>query len=414
VLLACLACAAAGLGGLNLWAWYSYRAAEQALGDERPDEARRHVGRCLWVWRWRPGAHLLAARVARAQEDYGEAESHLDECQQLQGEASEAVQLEWLLLRAQGGEVDEVAAGLWYAVEQGHPERAMILSVLARAYMRNANFDAALRCLDRWLQEQSDSAQALDWRGWVMEQTQNETEARRAYEQALDLQPQRHAVRRRLALMLLGQNRVPEARAQLEALRARQAEQADDQFAWARLYLLEGDLERAEEGLTEFLARHPDNPDALVSRGKLALMRSRAVEAETYLRRAEKFAPADQAVLGGLERALRQQPARQREADDYLKRCLKAQANQKRLTLLLGQMAGRLARQPRAAAEAGRLLLELGLTQPARYWLDVALKADDRLPEAHLGLAEYYRRVGNTALAERHRRLAGQAAPPVP
>jgi predicted Zn-dependent protease len=401
-----LCCSAAGLAGLRLWAGGEYRAAEQAFRAEHKEEARRHIRRCLWAWPRRPAAHLLAARIARSAEDYARAEAHLRECQRLQGGASDATQLEWLLLRAQGGEADEVAPGLWYAVEQGHPERTMILAVLARAYMRTASFDAALRCLDRWLLEEPESARALDWRGWVMEKKQNEDEARRSYEQALDLEPGRHAVRRRLAQMLLGQNQAPDARAHLETLRAKGAEEPDDQLDWARLHLLEGDLDQARDELEEFLARHPDNPDALLSRGKLALTRSRPAEAEVYLRRAEKRAPADPGMLVLLERCLRQQPGRQREADRYLKRYQRAQADHKRLTRLLNQKGDQLLRDPRAAAEAGRLLLELGLTQPARYWLEAALKRDDKLPEVHQGLADYYRRLGNDLEAEHHRRLA--------
>jgi tetratricopeptide (TPR) repeat protein len=402
--------AAAGLAGTKLYADARLRAARQAWEEERHAAAGAHVEACLRVWPRSSEAHLLAARIARGAGDYPEAERHLNECRRLLGTSSEAVQLEWLLLRVQGGEADELAAGLWRTVEQDHPDSDLILEALARTYMRDLRLGPALACLDRWLKRSPGTARALDWRGWVLEKMQNEEEARRAYEQALALQPGRHAVRRRLVQMLLGLNRTGEARAHLDYLRGHRGEHEDDQLDWARLHVLEGNLGQARQELEAFLRRHPDDPAALAQRGKLALARSRPAEAERYLRQAEKLAPAEADVLYQLERCLRQQPGRQSDADGYLRRYQRARANHKRLAQLLSEKGERLIREPRAAAEVGRLLLELGLDRPARYWLEAALKKDEHLPEAHQALAEYHRRAGNAREAEHHHRLARQAA----
>src|SRR5262245_526670 len=97
--------AAGGGYGYALRQWH---AAERALKEGRDAEARGHLRLCLRVWPRSVPVHLLAARAARLSGEFTEAEDHLNTCKRLQkGEASEATQLEFLLMRAQTGEVDD-------------------------------------------------------------------------------------------------------------------------------------------------------------------------------------------------------------------------------------------------------------------------------------------------------------------
>jgi hypothetical protein len=61
----------------------------------------------------------------------------------LHGGATEAVQFEFLLLRVQTGEVDEVAPTLIDSVEKGHAESPLILETLSRAYILRLRYKAA-------------------------------------------------------------------------------------------------------------------------------------------------------------------------------------------------------------------------------------------------------------------------------
>src|SRR5690349_19193766 len=80
---------AAGVGGVNLWAWHHYRAAEEALRVDEMDSAQEHITVCLRIWRWSSTAQFLAARIERVSGRYPEAEAHLMECVRLQHGASE-------------------------------------------------------------------------------------------------------------------------------------------------------------------------------------------------------------------------------------------------------------------------------------------------------------------------------------
>ena len=204
------------------WAFWQERSARQAMTDERLEDARRDVDLALRVREGWSSTHLLAARIARLRGAYSEAERHLTRCEQIAG-MTEPLQLEWLLLRCQQGQVDELAPGLLASVDHNHPESAVILEALAAVYMRQARYMEALRCLDRWVERAPDCVlRALDWRGWVANQLDHRGQAVSDYERVLELQPGRSVVRLRLAQILVESSRDGEAVPLLERLRQEQ------------------------------------------------------------------------------------------------------------------------------------------------------------------------------------------------
>src|SRR5260370_30851881 len=123
----------AGTGaGTYLYALQQWHAAETDVKEGRLGDARDRLHVCLFVWPWSARVHLLAARVDRLSMDLQGAEAHLNRCLELQGGATEATQLEFLLLRIQWGEVDEVMPALFTYVENKHAETPLILETLAR------------------------------------------------------------------------------------------------------------------------------------------------------------------------------------------------------------------------------------------------------------------------------------------
>src|SRR5687768_6019165 len=89
------ACAVAVVAGVGLYGYALRRwdAAEAAIKDDRPTDARAHLDLCLTVWPRNPEVHLRAARAARLERDFPAAEAHLNRCLELQGGATTAVQL---------------------------------------------------------------------------------------------------------------------------------------------------------------------------------------------------------------------------------------------------------------------------------------------------------------------------------
>ena len=125
-----------------------------------------------------------AARIARMNDSYPEAEVQLDECRRLLHGPTARTQLETVLLRTQHGEVDQVGDGLLLAAENGEADKKEVLEALARGYMRMMRYVSAQALLDRCLASYPDDVHALDWRGWLLERLGQEDEAARDYERA--------------------------------------------------------------------------------------------------------------------------------------------------------------------------------------------------------------------------------------
>ncbi|HWG45230.1 MAG TPA: tetratricopeptide repeat protein [Gemmataceae bacterium] len=364
------------IGGVNLWAWQQFRTAGQALDEERLDEAARHIAICLRVWPRSVNVYRRAARIARWRRDYPQAEEHLHACRRLQPASTEEVQLEWILLRAERGEVDEVAPGLWDCVAHDHPETEQILATLSRTYMRQLRYPSALHCLNAWLERQPDSARALDWRGWVWEQLQHDKAARSDYQRALELAPGRDALRLRLARLQLTRRDAPAALHTLEPLRQSTPDDPDMLLVLARCRALEGETEEAGRLLDAVLVVRPDLPAALLARGDVALQLDRPAEAESLLRRGLKVSPSDPDLLYALSRSLQRQPGREQEAEKCLDHYHRTKNDLERVTTLLRKTGGKAPVDADVACEIGTLLLRLNQENVGLYWLNKALEID--------------------------------------
>ncbi|HZT82972.1 MAG TPA: tetratricopeptide repeat protein [Gemmataceae bacterium] len=405
-----LALAAAGAAVYG-WGSYHLRAAARDLREERFDDARGHVRSCLRVWPYSARAHLLAARIERQSDNFPEAERHLNECKRLQGGATDEVQLEWLLMRAQSGEVDELADGLWRYVEEDRAEAPSVLEVLAQSYIRRMRYHSALTCLDEWLKREPDNARALDWRGWVRERLHKLDEAAADYQHALAVAPQRWEVRLRLADLLLLDSKPQEALLQLERLRQDGVDRPAVLVALARGYAALGRPEEARAALEKALAADPDNAPALIALGKLENQSQRPAEAEKHLRRALALTPFDQDAHFTLYQALEAQSDRREEAAAQLARYKALEADAKRLTTLVETRGEQAAQDPNTASEIGSLLLRIGLQDQGLYWLNLALEKDRQNRRAHAALADYYQKHNQPEKAAEHRRALADPAP---
>jgi tetratricopeptide (TPR) repeat protein len=391
-----------GLLALEGWAAWEESSARKALAEEHFDEAQRHVDRALRVRRGWVSTSVLAARIARLRGAYSEAEQYLNRCGQ-PNEMSDQVLLEWLLLRCQRGEVDELAPGLLAQVDRGHAESAAILEAVAGVYMRQVRYVEALRCLDRWVERDPDSVRARDWRGWVSNQLDHRGQAISDYARALELQPGRSVVRLRLAQILVDSSRHPEAVPHLERLYEEQPTNPDVLVALARCRVVQFRTDEARALLDSVLATHPDHFDALFHRGKLELDTSNFAEAERWLRKALERAPRDPEARYSLYRSLQGQPNRQQEAQAELARWEQDRRTGDRLTRLLRTELDARPNDPDLAEETGELLLQAGEDQRGLYWLHRALALDPRHAASHRALLAYYERTNNAAKAEEER-----------
>jgi tetratricopeptide (TPR) repeat protein len=276
--------------GYGLHEWH---AAERALRENRLEEARRRLEVCRRLWPRSVRVHLLLARAARLSGEVRQAEALLNQCLKLEKGPQDDIQLEFLLLRVQMGEEDEVAHSLLNCVEHHHPETLLILETLTQAYLRNLRLGPALNCLNRWVQEAPDTAKPYQLRGWVLERLNNHTAALKDYHRALDLEPGLLPVRLRLVEILLEKANVDGALAHLDKLREQAPERPEVQARLGQLRLLQGQRAEARRLLEGAEPHLPQDVLLLIDLGKLELQEGRPEKAEAYFRRALRVDPTD-------------------------------------------------------------------------------------------------------------------------
>lgn len=397
--------AVAGLG----YARHQWRAANADLAGDRPADARDRLAVCLRVWPNDPDVHLLAARAARLSGDLLAVEHHLNRCLELQGGATDPVQLEFLFLRVQTGDLDQVSGMLTAAVEAGHPDRFRILETLSRAYIHNMRYLLADAYLSKWIELDPTAAKAYQYRGFVRERLNNHKLAAEDYKKALELDPNLLPVRLRVAEMLMEDKLTPEALAQLEPL---YRERPNDPQVMARLGMcrfLEGKSDEARRLMEAALPAMPTDVGLLMSLAKLDLQETRGADAEARLRIILTNDVSDTEARYQLVSALQMQ-GRADEAAAARKEHDKYKVLVERVNKLL-QTVPEGANPPAAeCVEIGVALLSIGRDR-GLYWLDLALAREPTNQAAHRALMEYYERTGQSEKAERHRRQLRDPAP---
>jgi len=396
----------AAAGAAYLYFDWEWRRAQTALREGKGAEAGAHLERCLWLWPRSSQVHRSAARAARLTGDFETAEAHLNRCLKLEGGATQAVQLEFLLLRAQTGEADDVAVTLLDYIDNYEADREVILQTLARAFMHHLRYGPAYSCLTRWIDLNPSAARPYHWRGWVLERLNNSDGAMKDYLCSLDLDPDSLTVRIKVAEMYLADNKPDDALPHLERLRQQAPNRADVMARLGQCRYLQGRNEEARRLLEAAIRELPDDLQLLLHLAKLDLQEAKAADAERHLRHIIKldiaYSEAHYNLASALQMQNRMEEAKQALADYQNYRTTLEQANK-----LLRHEAQHPSNDPVIATEIGTLLLKIGHDRSGAYWLDQALLRDPNHLPAHRAFAEFFESKGLADQAAVHRqRLA--------
>ncbi len=404
-----VAAAALLIGGTCLYARQQWRSAERALNEGRYPDAQQGFKRCLRFWPNDVHAHVMAARSFRLTGDFVDAEKYLNECLKLQRGASDEVQIEFLLMRVQRGEVDQLTETLMHLVDQQHPQSATILDTCASAYLFNHRYRPALKCIERWVTIDPAAARPHQLRGWVYEEMNLRVDAMKEYKQALQLDPSLVPVRLRLAEMLINEKQPLEALPHLQILRQQFPDRADVMARLGQCRYLQGQNEEARRLMTAAVEKMPDDSQLLLHLGKLENEADHPVEAEKWLRRAHKADPSDPESLYVLVPCLRRQ-GREQDAENTLKEYQNTKKTLEQVNQILRDQVNSPITDPEKAYQAGAGLLELGQSRLGLYWLHQALIRDPNHQPTHRLLMEYYEKQNDPEQAAIHRARLRDAA----
>jgi tetratricopeptide (TPR) repeat protein len=394
-------------GGLLFAGWrYAVHEWEQAQVDvreERFQEARRRLEVCQWVWPQSTDVHLLAARAARRSGELATAEGHLNRCLELNGGATDRVQLEFLLLRVQAGEVDKLATPLFNLVERGHPESREILDTIARAYSHRMRYRLAGMCLNKWIEVEPDNAKPYYWRGWVYERMGNEKGAMGDYRRAIQIDPDLVPARLRIAEMLLEDKQAPEAEPHLDRLMRQSPDDPQVRSRMGICRFLQGDAGEARRLLEAALPQLANDPVVLVTLANLDIQEGNGADAERRLRAVLRLDGSDTEALFVLVAALNMQ-GKTADADAALAEYTKKRKVVDRVNDLLKEKADGADATAADYAEIGTLFLSIGRERLGVYWLERATDKDSGCQPAHRALADHYEKKGDADATAFHRR----------
>jgi tetratricopeptide (TPR) repeat protein len=390
--------------------WYHWRAGRAAMHLHQTADARVHLEAYLHA---RPGnaeAQLLAARAARWDGDFEAAQGHLRECQRLLQGTSAETTLEWALLRASGGDLDEVEGYLQEQSRKDANQVPVVMEALAVGYLRLFRLRDALACLEGWLSREPDCVRALALRGQVWRQVQAWAKAVQDYRRIgeLDLANDDALWWLGVSLQELGRN--DEALPHLERLRPQRRGDPELLVRIARCYKAQLRMDEARELLDAVIAQHPDHALALRIRGEVEYTDRNMLAAEHWLGRAIRVAPNDYRAHYTLAQCLQSQPGRQADAKAQLGRAETLKERLERLTDITNQQMSVRPHDPALHAELGALLLELGDKDSGRRWLFSALRLDPACKASHAALAVSYSQDGDAERADYHRRASVNAA----
>ena len=383
---------------------YSCRRSIVDLNHDRVTEARDRLKIAIRTWPWNDDAQFWAARAARVNGDLSAAEVHLTRCLKLNGGATERVQLEFLLLRAQAGEIEEMASILFGLIQQegGHPEALAILKTLGKVYMQRLRLRPAYACMSKWIELAPDDPTPYHYRGWVNERLSNSKLAQEDFLKSLELDPEQIEVRLRVVELYLNEKKALEALPHVERLYQMIP---NDPRVQARLGMCLSFMgqERARSLMEAAEPHLPDDASLLVAMANFDLQDNRPLDAERRLRKILAIDPSDTEAMFVLATALQLQ-GRTEESETVRTSCIEKRAKVDRIHELLKDTADTPNASVNINIEIGDLFLQIDRDKHGVYWVEQALERDPTNQRAHRILTAYYEKKGDLENAARHRR----------
>src|SRR5262245_9552983 len=366
-------------------------AAEAALRRNDPQAARLRLDHVLARRPKDERALFLAAQAARRSDAYADAERYLTALDGT-GRPAEASRLEWVLLGVQQGDFGDQEEWLRGAVGRNHPEEAGILEALAKGYDAAFRWERAQEALARLLDRQPDHVIGLVLRAAIADRFRKTETAEQDLRLAVAKSPDNATAHAALAGFLNSHGHTREAIYHYELARCVGPADTAMRLGLARALFDSANLDGASRELDSLLAEEPNNVEALVERGRLAVRRGQFTEADQFLDRATRAAPWHRDAHRWQHVALKELGRNEAAA-----RC-----------------EARLAELGREDAEGGRLKLRArdapsdlavrmklwewsvrnGQIAEGVAWLTEVLQVDPGHAAAHAAFADYFNRTG--------------------
>ena len=401
---------------IGLWNWPSARvtwdiqSARQSLREGAADDALEILRRAELLQPERAELLYLLGRAHRQAGQFELARRYLDRAAH-RGWSPEDLRHQQRLAQVQMGQMDQAETYLQELLRGGASDELALefFQAQAQGLLRSYRLNEALVCLNHWIQWRPQDVQPRLWRGEIWERILRWTDATAEYQTILELDPQNHHARRRLAHSLLELHEFTLASEYFQQSLQAEPHNLEAAIGAAKCERWLSRLDEAIRRLDQVRRRDDEltveqKAEVYSELGQIALEREEYAEAVRLLKEAVDREPSRAAAHHALGRAYaRTGNSELAQSHTEVARRIYAQYGR------LSEVTQALIRKPDDADlrwQAGRILLELGLSREGAAWMATALLVDPNHHPTHQSLAEYYAMTGDSRRAAHHYELS--------
>lgn len=220
----------------------------------------------------------------------GKVLSDLSNVQLTTPEAKADLQTSIALAEASLGQLDKAKTSLGAALA-AKPDDARALIMKARLAVAEKNLPGALEILESVLAKDAKNYEAWKYKGDILNFQGNNDGALAAYRKGIEAKPDYAAAQVATISTLMGQKKLDEAGAQLEAMKKVLPKDPETLLIEVGFLYEKKDYKRALEVTQVLLKAAPDNPRVLLMAGAVQFQLNSLVQAEDFLSRALRRMP---------------------------------------------------------------------------------------------------------------------------
>jgi len=406
---------------LSVYAWQTMQyqqaigSVESLLRSEENTKAISALESLKFRFGERVDMRLMLARAYRQSGKKAPFERQLELAQAL-GLRSETVQAEKFLFEAQLGTLESLesrVADFMVANDQAFDDAARCLVF---GLLRNQDTDAVERFLPLWENQSPDAAWIPTFRGMMLLGRRDWKKALLELEPALEKHPDFLPLYLQAGMAYLGDQQFERAEAMLDRYLQSQPDSAEGLLSYSEVLRKLGKSEQALGRIETVLKSQSDpskpiQPSLRLQMAKLYLDTDDSQKVIDSLSGLAKLWPEDVEIASTLSQA-HQRLGDEQRSSSY---AAIADAGQKQTVLADGMLFELLSnpnRTPEQCYALGHLLLHKKSRENGIYWLEAALKLDEKFAPAHEDLAIYYDRTDQAEFAAIHRRYLNASGTP--
>ncbi len=380
---------------------YALAQARRCLNARNAERALDHLRTAERLDPMRAETQFLLARAYRRLGRMDEVHAHLLLATRSGWPREQVRREEWLAL-AQSGQLAEAEPHLGELLRTQQGDGAEICEAFVEGYFAAYRFDRALVLLEAWKTDYPPDPRPHVYLGLYNEHFQRWSDAAEAYREAVTIAPEDGDIRLRLASVLMRLYEYDRAEEHFHICLEQRPDDLDVLCQWGACLRRQARTEEARTVLEQVMRKDPRHLAGRLAMGQLEQATGNSEAARQWLEPLCRETPTDIEARYTLAQAL-QVTGQTAAAQQHFAFVLEAQEQMREVDNLT-DLARTRPDDTELRFQIGTRLLKYDNPSHGAAWLRSVLDLNPAHQGAHAALAGYYVSIGNTELAERHRR----------